>query len=735
MIQTAISDERQSYYPLAAAYLGEANNLMQATILPAAQGLYTAENQRLTGDLGSAQGTWLVALAGVLLVLTLVLLVVVQVWMSRHFRRTFNLWLVAATIATFVLGVWFTAAVVVQSSGVDAATSGGSAPLVLFTEARIGALRMTADDELTLVTQDSGSRIPARLRDHRAVVGPPCWARHASAAGTVERAEIARALFAIASYRLRARGDPAPRRNGQAELEQKADGRRRHRSCQRRRRLSTTTWRLPSARPSRRSTSRCPDPPRTSARFIWATAVLAVAAAVLVSWASGPGSPSTDDPPRPLPGRAPGPGGRWPARRSPLRPSPWLLCARPTQSPPRAIGTPRSCPQGPRSVHPTATPADPTNCTASYPPPATMPTPGQMPAGTWMAHIKARGHLIAGVAQTTDLWAYRNPGTAQLEGFDIDMIEQVNLAIFGPQPPAVVFKMVPNADRSEAVATGQVDLVAETMTINCARQTKSAADPYPVDFSTVYYERSRAAAGARGLHHRRTGNLGHRRVCAVGGADSFDNLVNEPGDQHIVAWNAPNWADCLLMLQQGQVDAIATDNAILLGLQAPGPKHQDRGARVQPRALRHGHQQGPPRVHQLRERSAGRRAGGRHVGRPLRQGPVADHQGRGVAPRPRRTRRCRDGRTRSSVDRRIADLRAIHERIAQNLVELDADVTRQMLDSSTTLRESDGGAVGRGLGLHREPLARAAGAGRPAGAGCGSPRARGPRSLGPPWLG
>lgn len=230
-------------------------------------------------------------------------------------------------------------------------------------------------------------------------------------------------------------------------------------------------------------------------------------------------------------------------------------------------------PAGATVVHPTATPADTTNCTASYTPPATMPAPGDMPPDTWMARIKARGHLIAGVDQNTYLWAYRNPGTAQLAGFDIDMIEQVNLAIFGPQPPAVVFKVVPNADRSEAVATGQVDLVAETMTINCARQTKSAADPYPVDFSTVYYSAAEELLVPTDSPIAGPSNLGHSRVCAVGGADSLDNLVNEPGDQHIVAWNAPNWADCLLMLQQGQVDAIATDNAILLGLQLQDPKN------------------------------------------------------------------------------------------------------------------------------------------------------------------
>ena len=208
-----------------------------------------------------------------------------------------------------------------------------------------------------------------------------------------------------------------------------------------------------------------------------------------------------------------------------------------------------------------------------------MPTPGQMPAGSWMAHIYARGYLIAGVDQNTYLWAYRDPVTGQLEGFDIDMLEQVNQAIFGADDPrAIHFQIVPNAERSKAVATGKVDIVAETMTINCERQTRSSADPYPVDFSTVYYNARRADAGAASARPSPV-----RPTWATGGSarpvgrTPSSNLVAQPGAQHVVAWDVNDWADCLVMLQQGQVDAISTDNAILQGLARPGPEHEDRG--------------------------------------------------------------------------------------------------------------------------------------------------------------
>ena len=47
LVQTATFNERQAYYPLATAYIGEANNLMRLQILPAAARLYTVENRAI----------------------------------------------------------------------------------------------------------------------------------------------------------------------------------------------------------------------------------------------------------------------------------------------------------------------------------------------------------------------------------------------------------------------------------------------------------------------------------------------------------------------------------------------------------------------------------------------------------------------------------------------------------------------------------------------------------------
>jgi hypothetical protein len=155
LVQTATFNERQGDYPLAAAYIGEANNLMRAEILPAATRLYDVENRLLASDENNAVSAPLLVVAALLIVVLLVLLIVAQAWMSRHFRRTLNVCLAVATFVVVVLGIWFTVAAVTQGSDADAASANGSGPVVIFTQARIGALQMRADDELTLLTRDS----------------------------------------------------------------------------------------------------------------------------------------------------------------------------------------------------------------------------------------------------------------------------------------------------------------------------------------------------------------------------------------------------------------------------------------------------------------------------------------------------------------------------------------------------------------------------------------------------
>ncbi|QFZ20006.1 glutamate ABC transporter substrate-binding protein [Saccharothrix syringae] len=197
---------------------------------------------------------------------------------------------------------------------------------------------------------------------------------------------------------------------------------------------------------------------------------------------------------------------------------------------------------------------------ASCDPTASLRPTGQS-SGPTLDVIRARGRLIAGVDQNTYLMGFRDPLSGELEGFDVDMAREVARAILG-DPDAIQFKVLTSDQRIPALEQGQVDIVVRTMTITCERWQK-------VDFSTVYYQ-----AGQRVLvpvNSDATGieSLGGKRVCATRGSSSLVNVATAPSGP--IAVSVPNWTDCLVMLQQGQVDAISTDNTILAGFAAQDP--------------------------------------------------------------------------------------------------------------------------------------------------------------------
>jgi len=201
IVQTATFNERQGFYPLAAAYIGEANNLMRTQMLPAARQLFAVERSALADDQQGALSSWLVVIAGVLLLALLVTIVATQRWMSGHFRRTFNVPLVAATVLIVVVGLWFGVSVGAETSQVDTATANGSGPLSVSTQARILALQLRADDELTLLSQDSVSSYQADYGTAAAAL-QHLFSVASSTAGPAERQQLVVDQRDVNAYRL-----------------------------------------------------------------------------------------------------------------------------------------------------------------------------------------------------------------------------------------------------------------------------------------------------------------------------------------------------------------------------------------------------------------------------------------------------------------------------------------------------------------------------------------------------
>jgi polar amino acid transport system substrate-binding protein len=211
-----------------------------------------------------------------------------------------------------------------------------------------------------------------------------------------------------------------------------------------------------------------------------------------------------------------------------------------------------------------AAPAD-TSCQPrkSLAPTGSLPAPGKMPSGSFMATIQKRGRLILGTSQDTLLFSSRNAFTGQVEGFDVDMGRQIAKAIFG-DPDKIQIKVIGYDKRISSLTDGSVDLVADTMTINCERLKQ-------VNFSTVYYDAGQKVLVSTASKATGIDQLGGQKVCAAVGSTSLANIAAVRTSPKPVPVARPGFADCLVAFQRNEVAAISTDDTILYGLAAQDP--------------------------------------------------------------------------------------------------------------------------------------------------------------------
>jgi polar amino acid transport system substrate-binding protein len=193
--------------------------------------------------------------------------------------------------------------------------------------------------------------------------------------------------------------------------------------------------------------------------------------------------------------------------------------------------------------------------------PGPQPKPGAMPAGSTMAAIAERGRLVVGVDQNTYLFGSRNPSSGQLEGFDIDLAREFARRIFG-DPDRIDLRVVNANERESALQSGQVDMVVRTYSITCDRERLVA-------FSTPYYIANQRILALKGSGIDSAAALSGKRVCAVRGTTSLSRL--SALNPRPTLFGVGTWTDCLVMLQQGQVDAISTDDVVLDGLAEQDP--------------------------------------------------------------------------------------------------------------------------------------------------------------------
>ena len=225
----------------------------------------------------------------------------------------------------------------------------------------------------------------------------------------------------------------------------------------------------------------------------------------------------------------------------------------PTLAPPTPAGMQELAPEPPQPPDPTENDCD---RTASL-----KPFPTKAEADAAVAAIRARGRLIVGLDVGSNLFSFRDPITGEITGFDVDIAGEVARDIFGT-PSAVEYRILSSADRITALQNNTVDIVVKTMTITCERRKQ-------VNFSTAYFTAYQRILAPRESAISQASDLSGRRVCVASGTTSLDRVRQIAPPPIIVT--VVSWADCLVALQQREVDAISTDDSILAGLVAQDP--------------------------------------------------------------------------------------------------------------------------------------------------------------------
>ncbi|MEV8597846.1 glutamate ABC transporter substrate-binding protein [Streptomyces sp. NPDC052012] len=186
--------------------------------------------------------------------------------------------------------------------------------------------------------------------------------------------------------------------------------------------------------------------------------------------------------------------------------------------------------------------------------------------------------LIVGVDQNSYRWGYRNPNgsdSAQLEGFDIDLVRRIAEDILG-DPDAVQFKAIPTDQRIPAIQDGRVDLVVRTMTINCSRLEEVA-------FSAPYFETGQQVLAPKSSPiEGYDETLANQEICTATGSTAYAKLEEDKkkGDLPAstdISTTVPNQLDCLVRLQLGEVDAVVNDGALAASQAAQDPTVELKG--------------------------------------------------------------------------------------------------------------------------------------------------------------
>jgi glutamate transport system substrate-binding protein len=193
---------------------------------------------------------------------------------------------------------------------------------------------------------------------------------------------------------------------------------------------------------------------------------------------------------------------------------------------------------------------------------ASEPTVAEAPEfdeGTTMARLAEAGSIRVGTKFDQPGFGLENL-EGDVEGFDVE-IAKIIAGALGIAPEDIKFSEATSAVREEVLEGDEVDMVVATYTINDERKKR-------ITFAGPYYEAGQQIMVAAD-DDTITGPESFKdnpdaKVCSVTGSTPSENIREYlASDDQLVLFE--EYSQCADALDNGQVQAVTTDNVILLG--------------------------------------------------------------------------------------------------------------------------------------------------------------------------
>jgi glutamate transport system substrate-binding protein len=183
--------------------------------------------------------------------------------------------------------------------------------------------------------------------------------------------------------------------------------------------------------------------------------------------------------------------------------------------------------------------------------------------GTTMARLNQAGTVTVGTKFDQPLFGLKNL-EGKPEGFDVEIAKLIAGELGIPADKVTFIESV-SANREPFIQQDKVDFVVATYTINDKRKEV-------VDFAGPYYEAGQDIMVAKGNPEAIAGpdDLAGKKVCSVTGSTPAENIRTNYPQAQLTEFDV--YSKCAEALKNGQVQAVTTDNVILLGLISQDPE-------------------------------------------------------------------------------------------------------------------------------------------------------------------